>query len=81
MDIIKLSSLIILDDIVCSEDTLRRTSEITKLSFSGRHHGISLIIITQDFHTVPKKVRENMSKFIFFTMPTKNKWIKYLINI
>ena len=50
------NSLIIFDDIVCSEDILKRTSQITKLSFSGRHENISFILITQDFHTIPKKI-------------------------
>ena len=60
------NALIIFDDIVCSEDILKRTSEITKLSFSGRHENISFVLITQDFHTVPKKIKENCSKFVFF---------------
>ena len=60
------NALVIFDDIVCSEDILKRTSEITKLSFSGRHENISFILITQDFHTIPKKIRENCSKFVFF---------------
>ena len=50
------NALIIFNDIVCSEDILKRTSEITKLSFSGRHKNISLILITQDFHTIPQKI-------------------------
>ena len=60
------SALVIFDDIVCSEDILKRTSEITKLSFSGRHENISFILIAQDFHTIPKKIREDCSKFVFF---------------
>ena len=60
------NALIIFDDIVCPEDILKQTSEITKLSFSGRHENISFILITQDFHTIPKKIRENCSKFVFF---------------
>ena len=60
------NTLIIFDDIICSEDILKRTSEITKLSFSGRPENISFILITQDFHTIPKKIRENCSKFVFF---------------
>ena len=60
------NALIIFDDIVCSEDILKQTSEITKLSFSGRHENISFILITQDFHTIPKKIWENCFKFIFF---------------
>ena len=58
--------LIVFDDVICSEDILRRTSEITKLSMSGRHENISFILISQDFHTVSKKIRENCSKFVFF---------------
>ena len=58
--------LIVFDDVICSEDILRRTSEITKLSMSGRHENISFVLITQDFHTVSKKIRENCSKFVFF---------------
>ena len=60
------NALIIFDDIVCSDDILNCTSEITKLSFSGRHENISFILITQDFHTIPKKIRENCSEFVFF---------------
>ena len=60
------NALIIFDDIVCSEDILKRTSEITKLSFSGHHQNISFILITQDFHTIPKKIRKNCSKLVFF---------------
>ena len=58
------NALVIFDDIVCSEDILKRTSEITKLSFSGRHANISFILITQDFHTIPKKIRENCCFFL-----------------
>ena len=68
------NALIIFDDIVCSEDILKRTSEITKLSFSGRHENISFILITQDFHTIPKKIREKCSKFVFFYNANKNRW-------
>ena len=60
------NALIIFDHILCSEDILKQTSEITKLTFSGRHENISFILITQDFHTIPKKIRENYSKFVFF---------------
>ena len=60
------NALIIFDDIILSEDILKRTSEITKLSFSGRHENISFVLITQAFHTIPKKIRENCSKIVFF---------------
>ena len=60
------NSLIIFDDIICSEDILKRMSEITKLSFSGGHENISFILIMQDFHTIPKKIWENCTKFVFF---------------
>ena len=60
------NALIIFDDIACSEDILKQTSEITRLSFSGRHENISFVLITQDFHPVPKKICENCSKFVFF---------------
>ena len=59
-------SLIILDDIICSEDILKRTSEIIKLSFSGRHEGILLIIITHNFYTAPKKSRRKYVKINIF---------------
>ena len=76
------NTLIILDDIVCAEDFTKRTSEITKLAFSGRHEGISVVLVTQDFSTVPKRVRENMTKFIFFYNANKkqmeNIFEKYL---
>ena len=75
------NALIIFDDIVCSKDILKQTSEITKLSFSGRHENISFILITQDFHTIPKKFGKIVQSLCSSTMQIENKWIQYLISI
>ena len=39
------NSLIILDDFAQSKDVKNRTSELVNLAFSGRHDGISTIVI------------------------------------
>ena len=60
------NSLIILDDCAQSKDVKNRTSEIVNLAFSGRHDGISTIIITQQLTSIAKPYRDNISKLVTF---------------
>ena len=46
------NTLIILDDCAVSKDVKQKTSELVELSFSGRHKGISLWVITQQMTSI-----------------------------
>ena len=48
------NSLIILDDCASSKDVKNRTSELVKLGFSGRHIGLSTIVVTQQLTSIAK---------------------------
>ena len=52
-------ALIIFDDVATSKDVKYQTSELVKLGFSGRHHGIDTIVLTQQLTSIAKAYREN----------------------
>ena len=54
------NSLIIFDDCASSKDVKNRTSELVKLGFSGRHIGISTIVVTQQLTSIAKPYRMNI---------------------
>ena len=60
------NSLIILDDCAASKDVKKRTSELVKLAFHGRHIGLSTIVITQQLTSIAKPYRMNISKLVTF---------------
>lgn len=60
------NSLVILDDCASSESTKKRTSELVKLAFFGRHRGFSTIVISQQLTSVAKPYREQISKIVSF---------------
>ena len=68
-DIVKFAkntnSLVILD-CADSKDVKNRTSELVKLVFSGRHIGLSTIVITQQLTSIAKPYRMNISKLVTF---------------
>ena len=70
LDIVKFAkntnSLVILDDCAASKDVKNRTSELVKLAFSGRHIGLSTIVITQQLTSIAKPYRMNISKLVTF---------------
>lgn len=58
-------TLVILDDIIsytkfCNSDVLRQ------FAVMGRHWGISMILLTQAYHSIPKVIRLQMSCIIYF---------------
>ena len=67
-DIVKFAkntnTLVILDDCVASNDVKNRTSELVKLAFSGRHIGLSTIVITQQLTSIAKPYRMSISKLV-----------------
>ena len=73
------NSLIILDDCASSKDVKNRTSELVKLGFSGRHIGLSTIVVTQQLTSIAKPYRMNISKLVTFYNACKDD-MKYIFN-
>ena len=73
------NSLIILDDCAASKDVKNRTSELVKLGFSGRHIGLSTIVVTQQLTPIAKPYRMNISKLVTFYNACKDD-MKYIFN-
>ena len=63
------NSVIILDDCAASQSVKKRTSELVKLAFHGKHMGLSTIVITQQLTSIAKPYREQMSKIVSFYNP------------
>ena len=64
-------ALIIFDDVATSKDVKSQTSELVKLGFSGRHHGIDTIVLTQQLTSIAKAYRENITFLVSFYSPGK----------
>ena len=64
-------ALIIFDDVATSRDVKSQTSELVKLDFSGRHHGIDAIVLTQQLTSIAKAYRENVTFLVAFYTPGK----------
>ena len=62
----KSRALIIFDDVAISKDVKYQTSELVKLGFSGRHHGIDTIVLTQQLTSIAKAYRENITFLVAF---------------
>ena len=73
------NSLIILDDCASSNDVKNRTSELVKLRMSGRHVGLSTIVITQQLTSIAKPYRLQISKLVTFYNACKDD-MKYIFN-
>ena len=65
------NSLIILDDCASGKFVKNRTSKLVKLAFSARHFILSTIVITQQFTSITKPYRENISKLVTFYNPNR----------
>ena len=65
-------TLFILDDIACGDDVKKRTSELVKLAFSGRHDNISVWLLSQQLTSVSKPFRENIGSLVVFYTPSKS---------
>ena len=65
------NSLIILDDCASTQSVKNRVSELVSLRMHARHFGFSTIVITQQFTSIAKPFRENISKLVIFYNPSK----------
>ena len=60
------NSLIICDDLASGQTIKNSTSELVRLAFSGRHYGISVIVLTQHITAVSFKLRTQIQKYVLF---------------
>ena len=63
-------TLFIVDDCSFSRDVKKRSSEIVRLFCSGRHLGISIYLLTQQYTSVAKVLRDNCSFVVAFHNPS-----------
>ena len=61
----KAKTLVVLDDVV-SFKKFTNSNELLQFSIMSRHYQISMFILSQAFHLIPKSVRLNMSAVIYF---------------
>ena len=64
------NTLIVLDDCAASKDVKGRTGELVKLSFSARHAGISVWVLTQQLSSIAKPFRKNVASIVLFYVPS-----------
>ena len=57
--------LIVMDDII-SYKKFMRSKMLLKFFIMSRHYGISIILLSQAYHRVPKSIRLNVSTLMFF---------------
>ena len=66
------NSLIILDDCAQGSAVKGFTNNFIDLAYSGRHKKFSTIVITQQFHSIAKKYRDNTDLMVTFYNPNYN---------
>jgi len=67
-------SLLILDDMINSSDAVngRRGNLLKKIFYQGRHHKISIILVSQKLKDIPLGMRINSTHIICFNLRNKN---------
>ena len=64
------NTLIILDDCAASKDVKGRTGQLVNLTFSARHIGISVWVLTQKITSITPSFRENAAAIVLFYTPS-----------
>lgn len=62
-------TLFIIDDCASTKDVKNRVSQLVNLGFSARHLNISVWVLTQQFTSISKPFRENITKLVSFYTP------------
>ena len=63
---------VIVDDLSNTNEQHRNNNQLTYLAYSGRHHKISLFIITQKLNSISTGIRENATRVVFFKTHNRN---------
>ena len=64
-------TLIILDDCAVTKEIKKRSNELIRLAFSGRHEGFSVWVLTQQLTSISKPFRDNIACIIAFHNPSQ----------
>ena len=65
------NTLIILDDCAVTKEIKKRSNELIRLAFSGRHEGFSVWVLTQQLTSISKPFRDNIACIIAFHNPSQ----------
>ena len=65
------NTLLILDDCAVSKDLKHRSNKFIDLAFSGRHHGLSVWVLTQQLTAISKAFRDNVACVVSFHNPSQ----------
>jgi DNA segregation ATPase FtsK/SpoIIIE-like protein len=79
--VLKVLTLIIVDDCAASQAVKKRVSELVRLAFSARHYSLSVIVLTQQLSSVAKPFRENISRLVTFYNPSRKDSTQKMLNI
>ena len=63
----------------CTKTVKNRTDNLTRLGFSGRHDGLSVWVLTQQYTSISKAFRDNIGFLVLF-YTTNNEDLKGIIN-
>ena len=69
LDIVS-STNYVLDDCAASKDVKKRSNQQINLAYSARHLGISVWLLTQQFTSIAKPFRENVTAIVLFYTPS-----------
>ena len=61
----------VLDDVAASRAVKDQTGALVESAFSSTHDGLSVVVITQQFTSIAKPFRENLSHLVFLNSSNK----------
>ena len=75
------NTLLVLDDLAATKTIKKQTSILTWLANSGRHHNLSLLVLTQQYTSCAKAVRDQIAWVVtFFFLRMNMIWMCFRIN-
>ena len=63
---------VIVDDMSNANEQHRNNNQLTYLPYSGRHHNISLFVLSQKLNSISTGIRDNATRVIFFKTHNRN---------
>ena len=75
-----IGALLILDDMITSSDAVngKRGNLLKKIFYQGRHHKVSIILVSQKLKDIPLGMRINSTHIICFDLRNKNEEESFL---
>ena len=63
---------VVIDDMSNANEQHKNNNQLTYLAYSGRHHNISLFVLSQKLNSISTGIRDNATRVIFFKTHNKN---------